>query len=88
MLGFIGFLILGLIAGAIARFLVPGKDSMGWIATLVLGVVGSFIGGTLGSLIFGGDEGGIFDFRAAGIIGSIIGAIIALLIWRAVSSRR
>lgn len=77
MLGLIGFLIVGLIAGFIARALVPGNDSMGILGTLVLGLIGSFVGGTLGSLLFDGD----FDLSASGIIGSIIGAIIALLVY-------
>lgn len=77
------WLIVGLIAGAIARFLVPGDDPMGWVGTLVLGLVGSLIGGFLGNLLFEGDA----DISAAGIVGSIIGAIIALLIYRAMRSR-
>ena len=83
-MGLILFLIMGLIAGFIARALVPGPDSMGWVGTMILGVIGSFIGGTLAALLFGGS----LDLNAAGIIGSIIGAIIALLIWRRVGGRR
>lgn len=83
----IGFLIIGLIAGALARLLVPGRDPMGILGTLVIGLIGSFVGGFLGYLIFNKDlsEGA---FQPAGIIGSIIGAIIVLLLWRAVSERR
>ena len=55
--------------------------------TIVLGIVGSFVGGFLGYLIFGADPSGGF-FQPAGIIGSIIGAIIVLLIWISVSGRR
>lgn len=79
--------IVGLIAGFIARLLVPGRDPMGIVGTLVLGVVGSFIGGFLGFLLFGKDaaEGAL---QTSGIIGSIIGAVIALLIYRAASGRR
>ena len=83
-MGIIGFLIIGLIAGFIARALVPGPDPMGWLGTLVLGIIGSFVGGTLAALFFGGS----FELNTTGIIGSIIGAIIALLIWRMVNSRR
>lgn len=83
MLDLIVWLLIGLIAGAIARFLVPGRDPMGWLGTLVLGLIGSLIGGFLGSLIAGGDA----DFSPAGLLGSIVGAVIALLIYRAVSSR-
>jgi uncharacterized membrane protein YeaQ/YmgE (transglycosylase-associated protein family) len=80
-------LIIGLIAGALARLVVPGDDSMGIVGTIVLGLVGSFVGGFLGWLIFGRDaaEGA---FQASGLIGSFIGAIIALLVWRAVSHER
>ena len=84
MLGIIGFIIVGLFAGFIARALVPGKDDFGIFGTIVLGMVGSFVGGFLGSLIFGGD----IDISAAGIIGSIIGAIIALLVYNAVTGRK
>ena len=82
-MGFIGFIIIGLLAGFIARALVPGKDDLGILGTLILGIVGSFIGGFLGSLI----QDGPADITASGIIGSIIGAIIALLIWRKVGGR-
>jgi uncharacterized membrane protein YeaQ/YmgE (transglycosylase-associated protein family) len=84
LMGLLGFLIIGLVAGFIARFLVPGPDPMGWLGTMVLGIVGSFVGGTLAALVFGGT----LTLSAAGIIGSIVGAIIVLLIWRAMSSRR
>lgn len=79
----IWWIIIGLLAGAIARLLVPGKDPMGWLGTLVLGLIGSLIGGFLGNVLFGGD----FDVSAAGLIGSIIGAVIALLIYRAARGR-
>jgi uncharacterized membrane protein YeaQ/YmgE (transglycosylase-associated protein family) len=86
----LGFLILlvivGLVAGFIARAVVPGPDPMGIVGTIVLGIVGSFVGGFLGWALFGKDldEGA---FQASGIIGSIIGAIVALLVYRAVEGR-
>ena len=82
----ITLIIIGAIAGFIARALVPGKDPMGVGATILLGIVGSFIGGFLGYLLFGKDirEGAL---QPSGIIGSIIGAVIALLIYRAVNRR-
>jgi uncharacterized membrane protein YeaQ/YmgE (transglycosylase-associated protein family) len=83
-MGIIAFLIIGLIAGFIARALVPGPDPMGWLGTMILGIVGSFVGGTLAALVFGGT----LDLSPTGIIGSIIGAIIVLLIWRAMGGRR
>ena len=82
----IGIIIVGLIAGFLARAIVPGKDSMGIIPTIVLGIVGSFIGGFLGALIFGKDAlGGLL--QPSGIIGSIIGAVIALLVYNAVTKK-
>ncbi|ONH23127.1 GlsB/YeaQ/YmgE family stress response membrane protein [Pseudofrankia asymbiotica] len=83
----IAWIVLGLIAGAVARVLVPGRDPMGIGATILLGIVGSFIGGFLGYLLFGKDlgEGAL---QPSGIIGSIIGAILALVIYRAASHRR
>lgn len=87
MLGFIIVLIIiGLVAGALARLLVPGRDPIGVVGTIVLGVVGSFIGGFLGYVLFGKDaaEGAL---QPSGIIGSVIGAVIALLIYRAVAHR-
>lgn len=77
-MGIVVWLIIGLIAGFVARALVPGRDTMGVLGTLVLGLVGSLVGGFLGNLIFGKE----LDLEAAGIIGSIIGAIIALLVVR------
>lgn len=83
-MGIIVWLIIGLIAGFLARAIVPGSDSMGVGATLILGLIGSFIGGFLGNLFVEGQ----WDLEAAGIIGSIIGAIVALLIYRAMGRGR
>ena len=85
MIGLILYLLVfGAIAGYIARLLVPGPDKIGFLRTVVLGIVGSFIGGFLGYVLFDHDfgEGAI---QASGIIGSIIGAVIALLIYRAMT---
>lgn len=80
-------LVVGLLAGALARLLVPGPDPMSLAATWLLGVLGSFVGGFLAYLLFGADieDGAV---QTSGIIGSVIGAIILLLIWRAVQRRR
>ena len=83
MLGFIIYLfVVGVIAGYLARLLVPGPDPMGFFRTVLLGIVGSFVGGFLGYLLFGEDlnQGAI---QASGIFGSIVGAVISLLIYRA-----
>ena len=84
LMGLLVFLIVGLIAGFIARWLVPGPDPMGWAGTMILGLIGSFVGGTLAALLFGGT----LALSASGLIGSIVGAIIVLLIWRAMSRSR
>jgi uncharacterized membrane protein YeaQ/YmgE (transglycosylase-associated protein family) len=74
-------IIVGLIAGAIARLLVPGRDAMGCLGTIVLGIVGSFVGGFLWNLIEY-HRLAPTHFHTVGILGSIIGAIIVLLIMR------
>jgi uncharacterized membrane protein YeaQ/YmgE (transglycosylase-associated protein family) len=87
MLGFIvGLAILGIVAGYLARLLVPGPDPMSFVGTMLLGMVGSFAGGFLGWLIFGSDldEGA---FQPSGIIGSVLGAIVVLIIYNAMSRR-
>jgi uncharacterized membrane protein YeaQ/YmgE (transglycosylase-associated protein family) len=82
MLAFIVVLIvIGLIVGLIARLLVPGRDDIGLLGTILLGIVGSFVGGFLQQLIeFHHLE--VTHFAATGFIGSIIGAIVLLLILR------
>ena len=88
MLGLIiSILVVGIIAGAIARLVVPGKQNLSIGMTIVLGVVGSFVGGFLGFLIFQRDAAEGF-FQPAGIVGSIIGAIVVLGIYVAVNRRR
>lgn len=87
MIGFIVYLlVIGLVAGFIARALVPGRDSMSVGATIVLGIVGSFIGGFIGYALTHKDVGD-GAFQASGIIGSILGAVVALLVYRAVNGR-
>jgi len=80
-------LVVGLIAGALARLLVPGKQNLSILMTIVLGVVGSFVGGLLGYLLFHKDSAQGF-LQPSGIIGSVIGAVIVLLIWTRVGGRR
>lgn len=78
----IGWLLFGLIVGAIAKFLMPGRDPGGWIVTILLGIAGSFVGGFLASTLLGSNN------QAAGWIGSIIGAMVLLLIYRMIVGRR
>ena len=87
-MGFIlTMLIVGLIAGFLARAIVPGDDSMSVLQTLVLGLVGSFVGGFLGYVLFGKDlnEGAL---QPSGLIGAVIGSVIALLVWNRVGHGR
>ena len=72
------WVIVGLIVGALARFILPGRDSMGWIATVILGIAGSFLGGFISTLIWKSGTG----FQPAGLLMSLVGAILLLLIWR------
>ena len=74
-------LIVGLIAGAIARLLLPGRDPLGIFGTIVLGVIGSFIGGFLANLIQYHTMS-VHSFHPTGIIGSVIGAFLLLLLLR------
>jgi uncharacterized membrane protein YeaQ/YmgE (transglycosylase-associated protein family) len=83
MLGFIiAMLVIGVIAGYLARLLVPGPDPMGFVGTIVLGVLGSFAGGFLGYVLLGKDieEGAL---QTSGFVGAIIGAVVLLLLFRA-----
>ncbi|HEU5162750.1 MAG TPA: GlsB/YeaQ/YmgE family stress response membrane protein, partial [Thermoanaerobaculia bacterium] len=78
----IGWIVFGLIVGALAKLLMPGRDPGGWIVTILLGIAGSFVGGFLGQMLF--QNAG----QTAGWIGSIIGAMVLLLIYRMVVGRR
>lgn len=76
-------IIVGLVVGAIAKFLMPGRDPGGWIITILLGIAGAFVGTFLGRAFgFYGDN------EAAGWIMSVIGAVVLLAIYRAVIGRR
>jgi uncharacterized membrane protein YeaQ/YmgE (transglycosylase-associated protein family) len=79
-------LLLGLLAGAVARVVLPGPDRIGILGTIAVGVAGSFVGGFLGYILFDKDvgEGAL---QPSGIVGAIIGAILVLLIWRTVGGR-
>lgn len=83
----VALIVVGLIAGAVARLLVPGPDPMGVGATILLGIVGSFVGGFLGAVLFGADLGD-GPVQTSGLFGSIIGAVIVLLVMRAAGGRR
>jgi len=80
-------LVVGVIAGYLARLFVKGADPMTWWQTMLLGIIGSFVGGFGGYVLFGWDKDEGF-FQPSGLILSILGAILALLIWRAIEKRR
>lgn len=81
-MNFIGWILFGLVVGAIAKFLMPGRDPGGWIVTILLGIAGSFVGGFLATTLMGSQQ------QTAGWIGSIIGAIVLLFIYRLMVGRR
>ena len=84
-MSFLGFLLLGLIAGAIAKLILPGKQGGGWFITLLLGVVGALLGGWLGSVIFGV---GLEEFWSLQTwLLAIGGAIVVLLIYGLIVGR-
>ena len=87
MIGFLLFLlVVGMIGGFVARAVVPGRDPMSLGGTILLGVIGSFVGGFIGYVLFRHDahQGA---FQASGIVGSIVGSIIALVVYRMASGR-
>ncbi|HEY0153270.1 MAG TPA: GlsB/YeaQ/YmgE family stress response membrane protein [Longimicrobium sp.] len=84
-MGILYMIILGLIAGAIAKLIMPGRDPGGIIVTILLGIAGSVVGGFLWNMLFGRGESGD---NTAGLIGSIIGALILLALYRMIAGRR
>jgi uncharacterized membrane protein YeaQ/YmgE (transglycosylase-associated protein family) len=85
-MGIIAFIIIGLIAGLIARAILPGRQGMGLLATTLLGMAGSLVGGLIGSLFV--RDGRLFDLHPSGLIMSVIGAIVVLLLVGAAGRRR
>ena len=82
-MGILLWLVFGLVVGAIAKLLMPGRDPGGFIVTILIGIVGSFIGGGISYLIFGAHDA----FQPAGWVMSILGAIILLFIYRQFARR-
>jgi uncharacterized membrane protein YeaQ/YmgE (transglycosylase-associated protein family) len=85
-MGILGWIVLGLIAGAIAKLIMPGDDPGGIIVTMLLGIVGAVIGGFLGSRIFGIGLQTFWNLQTW--IVAIIGALILLIIYRLIAGRR
>ena len=76
--GIIGWLLIGLVAGAIGRLLLPGRDPMGCLSTIAVGILGSFVGGALSSLVFEHE----LVLHPSSLLGSVVGAMVLLLVLR------
>lgn len=81
-MSFILFLLFGLVVGALARLVVPGREPGGWVVSMIIGVVGSFVGGLLGRMLFMYQEG-----EPAGFFMSLIGAILLVAGYHAIARR-
>ena len=86
-MGIIAFIILGAIAGAIAKALMPGDDPGGWIVTTIIGIVGALLGGFIAGALFDADPLDEF-FDISTWLTAIVGSIILLVIYRLIVSRR
>jgi uncharacterized membrane protein YeaQ/YmgE (transglycosylase-associated protein family) len=83
--GIISWIVFGLIAGAIAKFLTPGRDPGGCIITIIIGVVGALLGGWIATLL---GIGGISGFDLRSFVIAVLGSILLLFLWRLLSGRR
>lgn len=84
-MGILTWIIFGLIAGAIAKLIMPGRQGGGWIVTTILGIIGAFVGGFIGSALF---HVGVSGFNIKSFIVAIVGALIVLGIYGAVTGRK
>lgn len=85
LMGFLGWIVLGLIVGAIAKLIMPGRDGGGIILTILLGIIGGIVGGVIGKYIFHTGLGGFFNLRTWVL--ALVGSIVVLLIYRLVRGR-
>ncbi|MBU8883936.1 GlsB/YeaQ/YmgE family stress response membrane protein [Flavobacteriaceae bacterium JJC] len=83
-MGILTWIIFGLIAGAIAKFIMPGNQGMGWLLTIILGIVGAFVGGWIGSML---GWGTVNDFDIKSMLLAVVGALVVLWIY-GVATRR
>jgi uncharacterized membrane protein YeaQ/YmgE (transglycosylase-associated protein family) len=80
-MGILSWIIIGLVAGALAKFIMPGKDPGGFIVTIILGIAGAFVGGFIGSFLGLGDVSG---FNIMSLLLAIGGALVLLIIYRVI----
>lgn len=85
-MGFLGFLIVGLICGTLAKAILKDRAVGGWLASLVIGVVGAFVGGWLGSMLFNVDLAGFFDIQTWLL--ALGGSVVVLFIYTAITGKR
>ncbi|MHA6696966.1 GlsB/YeaQ/YmgE family stress response membrane protein [Chryseobacterium sp. A301] len=83
-MGILTWIIFGLIAGALAKLIMPGNQNMGWLMTIILGIVGAFVGGFVGSLVGLGDVNS-FSFGSMAL--AVVGALIVLWIYGMATKR-
>ncbi len=82
----IGYIVIGLLGGAIAKAIMPGEQGGGWVSTILLGIVGALLGGFLGGLLLGVNYTEIFSIK--GLIFSVVGALLVLFIYGLVTKRK
>ncbi len=82
----IGYIVIGLLGGAIAKAIMPGEQGGGWVSTILLGIVGALLGGFLGGLLLGVNYTDIFSIK--GLIFSVVGALLVLFIYGLVTKRK
>lgn len=84
-MGFLAWIVLGLVAGAIAKLLMPGRDPGGWIVTMLIGIVGAFVGGFIGRALWGSTGVTGLDLGSIGL--AILGAVVLLALYRLIIGR-
>lgn len=85
-MGILGYIVVGLICGAIAKALLKDRAVGGWLATLILGIVGAIVGGWLGGLLLDIELGGFFELRTWLL--AILGSVVVLFVYTAITGKR
>jgi uncharacterized membrane protein YeaQ/YmgE (transglycosylase-associated protein family) len=83
-LGWIAWIIFGLIAGLVAKFLMPGRDPGGFIVTIIIGILGAVVGGFIGNAL---GLGGVTGFNIGSFVLAVLGSVILLFGYRAIKAR-